>query len=320
MADKKCILTKEQSLTLRGIAIILVVVSHYAGLYGDRIPDVNLQYGLTCLGAYGVDIFFLVSGYGLVKSVTRKKLSGRFLWNRLKNMYLPYLLIAGIIKLYDGQLSGGRQWYQFLTGYDFWYIRNILIFYLAFFLIYRMVQKDWQRLALLTAVLAGYTCWQACLGRADFWYVSNIAFGMGVVLAQFEKKLLKGVSFLRIVQLALLTAGMVWVIKSGLDAREVAQSAAARLKYGSLAAAIWSYFCVQLIGLQLPWPGFLQTAGKLSLELYLLHLFVQERVAACLPQLHWGMQGILAIVATVLAAWLINGLFALLWKAVEHVK
>ena len=57
---------------MRGIGILMVIASHYAEWYGDVLQNETLQYALTRLGCYGVDIFFLVSGYGLVKSAGKK--------------------------------------------------------------------------------------------------------------------------------------------------------------------------------------------------------------------------------------------------------
>ena len=97
MTQRKAFLTKEQSLMLRGIAIFLVLISHYAVWIGEIFHSDLLEYGLGRFGVYGVDLFFAVSGYGLVKSVGKKRINGTFLWKRFKTVYLPYLLIVGLI-------------------------------------------------------------------------------------------------------------------------------------------------------------------------------------------------------------------------------
>ena len=86
---------------LRGIAIFLVLISHYAVWIGEIFHSDLLEYGLGRFGVYGVDLFFVVSGYGLVKSVGKKRINGTFLWKRFKTVYLPYLLIVGLIYLVE---------------------------------------------------------------------------------------------------------------------------------------------------------------------------------------------------------------------------
>lgn len=320
MKERKCFLTKEQSLVWRGIAIILVIASHYAEWYADVLTNETFRYALTRLGVYGVNIFFLASGYGLVKSVTRKRIGGQFLWNRLKNTYLPYLLIAGIIELYAGGIHSGRAWFAWLTGYDYWFIRNILIFYFAFFVIYRLTDLGWLRMVLLAAVLFSYSWWLVSQGRNSFWYISNISFMIGILLAHYEKKLLKAAGFFYPAQLLLLAAGLCWVVKSGLEGRLAPVELSDKIKNGVLACAIWSLFCAQAAPLTARFFGFLQPVGKLSLEIYLLHMFIFYRVVNTYTDLNHILQGIAALALTAAAAWLINLLFTLLWKAADALN
>ena len=58
MTQRKAFLTKEQSLLLRGIAIFLVLISHYAVWIGEIFHSDLLEYGLGRFGVYGFDFFF----------------------------------------------------------------------------------------------------------------------------------------------------------------------------------------------------------------------------------------------------------------------
>ena len=84
MTQRKAFLTKEQSLMLRGIAIFLVLISHYAVWIGEIFHSDLLEYGLGRFGVYGVDLFFVVSGYGLVKLLEKKESTEHFCGNVLK--------------------------------------------------------------------------------------------------------------------------------------------------------------------------------------------------------------------------------------------
>ena len=146
----------------------------------------------------------------------KKRINGTFLWKRFKTVYLPYLLIVGLIAVYDGGISGMTGWVSFLTGAEYWYIRNILIFYLAFYVVYRLSDRSWVRMLLMALCLTAYSGLLIWQGRALFWYISNVTFLFGMLLAQYERQLLKAAGFLYPLQLLALAVGMYFVIKTEL--------------------------------------------------------------------------------------------------------
>ena len=89
------------SLVLKGIAIFLVLLCHFAGFYsrgGIRL--------FTPAGGIGVAIFLILSGYGLNESWKRNH--GKGWWRkRLLKVFLPYAII---------QWGGYWLWRPF----DFW--------------------------------------------------------------------------------------------------------------------------------------------------------------------------------------------------------
>ncbi|MDE7257725.1 MAG: acyltransferase family protein, partial [Lachnospiraceae bacterium] len=85
---KTTLMNKCETDWFRGIAAFMVVVSHY----GDWINILGtlegnaetFRFALTKLGVYGVDIFFLFSGYAMVKSLGNRHMSWQFIWKRIK--------------------------------------------------------------------------------------------------------------------------------------------------------------------------------------------------------------------------------------------
>lgn len=200
---------------LRGIAIFLVLISHYAVWIGEIFHSDLLEYGLGRFGVYGVDLFLWCPATGWSK-VLGKKNQRNILWKRFKTVYLPYLLIVGLITVYDGGISGMTGWVSFLTGAEYWYIRNILVFYLAFYVVYRLSDRSWVRMLLMAVCLTAYSGLLIWQGRALFWYISNVTFLFGMLLAQYERQLLKAAGFLHPLQLLALAVGMYFVIKTEL--------------------------------------------------------------------------------------------------------
>ena len=139
---------KQTSACLRGIAIIMVMASHYAEwiLEGSKYPVVRET--LCGMGVLGVDIFFFVSGYGLLKSAGERGVGRSFLWNRLKTCYLPYLMVVGIIMFLEGGLRDLKNWKDFLLGSEYWYISVQMVMYACFFVCYgseTLLPEKWKR-------------------------------------------------------------------------------------------------------------------------------------------------------------------------------
>ncbi len=180
------------SLMLRGVAIIIVVFSHYTEWMYIPSPFPRFTHWISTIGPAGVDIFFALSGYGLYMSAvsgsTEYKLDPLFLLKRLLNVYIPYLLIASAINI----LMGGSMFRDItvlcnvLTGGDYWYIRILLVFYLFFSLAFMLCGKF--RLAALTIMVTAYTVWLHKSGYRDFWTLSNLSFLAGVYIAAFSKR------------------------------------------------------------------------------------------------------------------------------------
>lgn len=167
------------------------------------------------------------------------------MWKRFKTVYLPYLLIVGLITVYDGGISGMTGWVSFLTGAEYWYIRNILVFYLAFYVVYRLSDRPWVRMLLMAVCLTAYSGLLIWQGRALFWYISNVTFLFGMLLAQYERQLLKAAGFLYPLQLLALAVGMYFVIKTGLEGYTVIPPLEEKIRSGLLAGLIWTYLMVQ---------------------------------------------------------------------------
>ena len=207
-------------------------------------------------------------------------------------------------------------WVSFLTGAEYWYIRNILVFYLAFYVVYRLSDRSWVRMLLMAVCLTAYSGLLIWQGRALFWYISNVTFLFGMLLAQYERQLLKAAGFLYPLQLLALAVGMYFVIKTELAGYTVIPPLEEKIRSGLLAGLIWTYLMVQgctFLHEKIRW---LEAVGSFSLELYLCHMFVFYRVVNdWLPQQENVVQIVAAATIAVALAWVIHMLFDLLWKA-----
>ncbi len=127
------IFDRDHTNELKGVAILLVMLGHV-----NVIPHA---------GAYGVVLFLMLSGFGLVQSYIKSGLDS-FFSKRLSKVLIPYAIITIVWIFAFGHpaISNGDFYYLVITilGIDLntsvdpsmWYISFIIIWYLAFFLIF----------------------------------------------------------------------------------------------------------------------------------------------------------------------------------------
>lgn len=168
---------------LRGIALLMVLGSHYSlWMFNECIHPAFREFAMTW-GVYGVDIFFLVSGYGLVKSASKKGIGKDYVLNRFIGVYLPYLLMVITCYVMDNGIPRGNDMHRLFTGYDYWYLYVQFAFYIIFAICYLVPRY---RVISVTAAVAAFTYCLWTEGRQDFWQLSNAAFLVGIYLAEAE--------------------------------------------------------------------------------------------------------------------------------------
>lgn len=179
---------------LKGIAIIFVVFGHLAMLNYLKVKSLQLK--LT--GVWGVSIFLLLSGYGLMQSYISKGIDFNFLGRRLRRVLLPYIIITFIWVTVDGIFF--KKYYSVLItiksflALDFkysvdptmWYITYIFLWYIVFFIIFILPIKN------ITKVVSIIFC-AIILKKSMFvilfdWNYYYMAFPIGVLISYVISK------------------------------------------------------------------------------------------------------------------------------------
>lgn len=172
----------------RMIAILLVIASHYAGWMFVEPVHQRAHDIVATFGPYGVDIFFLLSGYGLYKSAEKNGMSWSFVLKRFMGAYLPYVLVIVGLNIWTGGIAELESdgWFNLLTGMDYWYMNVIFIFYIMFIVCWLLPKKV--RVAAITLAIVLLSVWYYVIERHDFWMLSNASFLIGIYAAAFEAK------------------------------------------------------------------------------------------------------------------------------------
>ena len=256
-------INNKTSKAFRGVAMIMVMIVHFANWnYQGPLSEVWKSM-VSSFGIYGVDIFFLLSGYGLVRSYEKNGIDRKFVTRRILNSYVPYLLIVGILSIFvDKNIDGPEAVVDLLIGQDFWFMTVLFAFYLMFMVIYRI---GFLKEILLSIAVIAFSYYLYATSHADFWYLSNGAFLIGVYAAALEKRFCDKVKEM-MVRFNLVGIGLAAAFSSAY-LYSVSDSISAHMLASMMFTIMILGFCVQL-----DLKGYiLPVIGSYSLYIYLIH-------------------------------------------------
>ena len=302
MEKENNLFSKEASAWFRGIAILMVILSHYAQWWSWFHVEEGfrelVRLALSKMGPYGVAIFFLFSGYGLAKSAGKERITFYFVIRRLINVYIPYLIIVFLIEALSGGFESSRDFLRILHGQDFWYMTVIFLFYIGFIIIWFAVKNKHMRMLLLCLFLYGCNYMLKEGGKQDFWYLSNWAFPIGVGSAVYEEKIKAVWHKAGVVFTIVFAAATVWVVYSGLFTVHSWTSLEEEILHKTWAVVIFTVFIAAIASWGLKYDPILQFAGKYSLYFYLTHTFIFMAVVNTL-EIDFGLRFAVASLAII---------------------
>lgn len=269
---------REASGWFKGLAIIMVILSHFAEWWSwfhveEGISE-KIRYGISRFGPYGVGIFFLFSGYGLTKSAGDKRIDFRFILKRLMNVYIPYLIIVVLIELLSGGFESKEEVLNLFYGQSFWYMTVLFSFYLAFIAIWLIFTNRHIRAVLMILFTWSYSNYLFKTGEQDFWFISNSAFAIGVLLALYEPEIKKVMDKVGIFLTILFGLGSIYVVYSALYVEHMWAEPIEEIRSRIIAVTIFVFFTACFAAVWKWYDIILQFLGKYSIYLYLWHTFL----------------------------------------------
>jgi peptidoglycan/LPS O-acetylase OafA/YrhL len=188
------------TLQMKGAAILLVIFGHLSRTAGINNSFINL------LGAQGVVLFLIISGYGLFKAYDTNGIGISYWKKRISTVLIPYSAVTGIfisidIIFLDKQYSLGYI-LKNIIGFNsdnrfdgtMWYIQFIVIWYIIFGLgFYFKKLKDF-RIVLLFIVAAMFYMQLDRKPFSMYYYqcaVHAFWFPLGVLLGRYSDSLKK---------------------------------------------------------------------------------------------------------------------------------
>lgn len=250
---------------LRGVAILMVMQQHLSGfVFGSRV--------FTPFGGAGVAIFLIISGWGLTISTSKKGLKG-FWTKKFVRVFLPWLLVWLAMVFLNGEtkFSASSLLSLFLLDSTNWYLQYLLLCYLSFYISHKWFYK-FRWLLLSCFFILSFAFW------GNIQAEQSCSFLIGCLIAEKAKlfkrivekikvififSLFLGISFLAVKQLSFVRSLMDNVCFVDHAINMVMKTSIA-ISVMMLVRLLWSQTNVRLA----------MFIGKISYELYLVHLFI----------------------------------------------
>lgn len=165
----------------------MVILSHYFEFAMNEVNNKAVASFIMQLGDWGVGIFFFLSGYALYLKYELVNTDKKYIVGRLRNMYFPYLIIAVTIGLITHSIDSLRSVIRLLIGADYWFIEEILLIYIVFYLVGKLPGK--YRIISMSIFIIAMSLWFYISGFQDFWYTATWAFALGMIVSKYVRKI-----------------------------------------------------------------------------------------------------------------------------------
>lgn len=190
-------LAKDRMFAIRGFAVLIPVFDH---IYNSLANGGRISYYLSEFAEFTPCMFFVISGYGLMKqNLLKDDYSKGFLLKRFPKVLVPYIMatLAFVAAnfVFNGFLYGpGDIIHAILCGDPIvkfsWYVIHILLFYLWFFILMKICGK---RKGLLIAGGVVYyvvtTIVFMKLGFGMHWWGTTFGLVEGMIFAVYENQI-----------------------------------------------------------------------------------------------------------------------------------
>lgn len=204
-------LSLHSSKGLLGFCAVGIMLHHMSQTIYFAKEDPGILLFMVDIGVCFVGMFFFFSGYGLYSSLRDKPdyLKG-FLHRRLPTVLVPFYM-CNFVFILGSYLFGYKfkegELIPYLTGAilmnsQMWYIVEILVLYLLFYLVFRLISNRNAACGvyfILTLILIGFslrlghdttTPTQGLWFHGEWWYNTTLLMPAGILFAKWEKQIL----------------------------------------------------------------------------------------------------------------------------------
>lgn len=277
--DSNRLLDKEQTLYLKGIAAIVIILHHLA----NRVNEGYLIYNCEHIGFIIVGLFFFLSGYGLMVQSSRENYFNHFLEKRFSLILIPYAvamipyILLKVIYLHNyktlteclSQYLRGRFFFE-----NAWYVWLQLFMYVLFYLLFKNSSKNRRRTLMITfAIFIVYMgLFKYIIQWGSWWYNSCLCFCVGLAYPLYEGKIAEFMNK----RWKIVALFFIWQILFVLTRTKLAgNQTPIKLLLDNIVCILFCVFVVALCSRYKIGNRITEFLGTISYEIYLLHgLFI----------------------------------------------
>jgi peptidoglycan/LPS O-acetylase OafA/YrhL len=170
--------SRDQTQSLSGIAISLILISHVGNFSGVRY--------FTPFGSIGVALFLMLSGYGLSESYKRNGLE-KYLWKRIRRVLFPYWIIIIVYSVCDFRFNAyfniGKPFkyavFMDIPNVMYWFLYLIMFWYLSFFVINQCIKEPQHKIFSLFVISLALLF----ISRSQLYAEQAFSFLIGVIIS-----------------------------------------------------------------------------------------------------------------------------------------
>lgn len=340
-------LSLDVSKGILGFFAILIILHHLVQALGAEKAG-SLGF-LENLGVCFVGAFFFFSGYGLYSSFKSKAgyLNG-FIKKRMPSILIPFyvcILVFVLTGLAAGETYSGKDLAGYLTGFillntQMWYVVEIAIFYIIFYLVFRFIKNENAALTVFGVITVVFIGISLLLGHGRFWfqgewwYNSSLLLFVGVIISRYKEKITTFVkkAYWVVLPICIIATGIfykasIYMIRTYSYWSETSDNGgyADKLRCLSCQLPMIIFFVLSLllISMKIQFKNpILNFLGKISLELYLIHnLFIINFRSDSMFYIESNfIYVIFVIIFAIFLAWLLHGFDQYLIKSISGMK
>lgn len=176
-----------QSIALRGICAVEIMIGHVGLMTGSRVLYPNRKAGILFVG-----IFFMLSGYGVAygvlnKSGYLKNFLARRIWRLLLPVYSAYVIYEVILIAVckEAEWTAIFDIHMFFGSIN-WYVWEQMAFYAVFWGLYKICPDKTNILLVVLSVVFVGSAYVA--GVENPCYGSTLCFSLGLLYYKYERK------------------------------------------------------------------------------------------------------------------------------------
>ena len=317
--------------SIMGAASLWIIIFHtWKHVFSDIRIIRFIENFVVRIGFSGVDIFFFLSGIGLVYSIRNKSL-GEFYYRRLKRIIFPFVFVGVLHIIFNGWTVG--KFVKAVSCYSFffeniytflWFIPAIITLYMVFPFYNRLLQKSKNPVVFTCIVLEIWLIFslvrQRTMHENTYGFTNRIPiFLLGVLLATIsnETKLYFNLESVCWIMVTFILAMYMAYITNYMDVYMIVPTSNAFLPNILITVSLCPIlaYIFEKSKLLRKFFGFF---GMFTLEFYCvqewLNVKIMDRLQPLLPTL---VANIAFIAVTTVVAYILYKINVLIWKKVD---